>query len=116
MREQLRELENQRLRFRAEVNRFGFKKNYHGYPQPTILFSRIERVDTGEELTDHVWFDVRKTIENLNLRPGSIVEFDARVTEYEKGYVNIWQGIDNSEIDYRLSHPTKFEVLARTHI
>lgn len=39
------------------------------------------------------------------------MQFDARVKEYEKGYVNYRQGIDERTVDYRLSHPTKIKKL-----
>jgi len=41
------------------------------------------------------------------LKQGDKVEFHARVKEYVKGYVNYRDDIDESEIDYKLSHPTK---------
>jgi hypothetical protein len=111
MREQLESVNGNRMRFRATVKRFGTKKNYHGYPEPTILLKNVTFVDNGSVATDHIWFTVGKTLAKLMLKPGEIVEFDARVGEYIKGYVNHREYIDEREIDYKLNRPTKFSKL-----
>lgn len=108
-RKHLEHLDGQRLRFRATVERFGMKRNYHGFPEETILLKRIIRVDTGKEVSDHLWFTVRKTIAALDLQPGDTVEFDARVSDYVKGYVNHREYIDERTIDYKLNRPTRFQ-------
>lgn len=113
MRKKLKTIEGERIRFRATVEKFGKKTNFKGFPEDTILFKNVIRVDNGEEATDHIWFTVRKTIESLNLNPGDVVEFDARVGDYVKGYVNFWQGIDERTLDYKLNRPTKFKILKR---
>lgn len=69
-------------------------------------------MDNNEFATNHIWFTVGKTIENLNLETGDIIEFDARITDYEKGYVNHRNFIDNRKMDYKLSRPTKFEKIS----
>jgi len=46
-----------------------------------------------------------------NLKEGDILQFEARVKKYRKGYVNLKAGIDQSEFDYKLSHPTRIEKL-----
>jgi hypothetical protein len=50
---------------------------------------------------------VGKTSEALALNGGDTVEFNARIDDYEKGYVNWRQGIDDRRRDYKLSRPTK---------
>jgi hypothetical protein len=42
-----------------------------------------------------------KTFENLDLTEGDIIQFDARVTTYNKGLRG------KRTIDYKLSNPTK---------
>lgn len=108
MRKELKEIDGTRLRFRAVVERFGTKV-YRDYEDTTILLKNVTRVDTGLQVTDHIWFTVGKTIDNLDLKPGEIVEFDARVGNYSKGYVNHRQGIDDRKIDYKLNRPTRFK-------
>lgn len=109
MRKHLKEKEGQRLRFSGTVDRYGTKAGYCGVPVPTICIKQLVYADTGQTACDHVWFSVGKQIDQLNLKPGDRVDFDARISTYTKGYVNIRQGIDNRQIDYRLSHPTKLE-------
>jgi hypothetical protein len=109
MRKELKSIDGKRIRFRAVVERFGKKTNYHGYPESTILFKNVTRTDTSKQVTDHIWFTVGKTIEVLELQPGDIVEFDARVGDYVKGYVNNREYIDDRTLDYKLNRPTRFE-------
>jgi hypothetical protein len=62
-------------------------------------------------VADHLWFAYTKTFQAVELRPGALVEFEARIKQYTKGYVNKKYGIDQREIDYKLSHPTKVRVV-----
>jgi hypothetical protein len=111
MRKELGKKDGQRLRFKAIVKRFGTRTNYHGYPEKTILLSDIVFERDGILATDHLWFNVGKTIESLGLVEGAIITFDARIGQYEKGYVNYRKGIDDRQIDWKLTRPTKFEIL-----
>jgi hypothetical protein len=108
MRKELKAISGERVRFRAIVERFGKKTNYHGFPSPTILLKNVTFAETGKEATDHVWFSVGKTIEALDLDAGTIIEFEARVGDYQKGYVNHREYIDERTIDYKLNRPTRF--------
>lgn len=107
MRTKLKAANNQRLRFKAKVERFGIKPNYHGFPEKTILLTEVKFLENNRPATDHIWFTVGKTFEALNLKPGDSIEFDARIGEYVKGYVNHREYIDDREIDYKLTRPTK---------
>lgn len=109
MRKDLKKMDGKRTRFRATVERFGTKKNYHGYPEPTILFKDVFVVDTQQIACDHLWFTVGKTIAALMLNPGDTVEFDARVGVYVKGYVNHREYVDDRKMDYKLNRPTNFK-------
>jgi hypothetical protein len=82
MRKELITLNEQRMSFNTTIERFGKKTNYHGFSESTILFKNVCRVDTGKQVTDHIWFTVGKTIQILDLKPGDVVEFDARVGNY----------------------------------
>jgi hypothetical protein len=44
------------------------------------------------------------------LTKGDLIFFDARVTEYQKGYINNREYPNQLETDYRLSNPTRIEV------
>ena len=61
-------------------------------------------------ITDHLWFNNTKAFQAVNLEAGDVVEFDARVKPYEKGYKGRREYVDKPiTIDYKLSWPTKVE-------
>ena len=111
MRKDLEKIENIRDRFSGIFEKFGTKKNYHGYPVETILLKDIK--DKSDKIvTDHLWFNKTKGFEKLGaLNNGDVIFFDARVTPYVKGYVNYRECVDERQVDYRLSHPTKFQLI-----
>lgn len=109
MRQKLKELNGERMRFRAIVARFGERGGYKG-PLKTILLKQVETVSASEVITDHLWLTVGKTLGILAI--GDTVEFDARVSPYEKGYKGRREGIFcETSIDYKLERPTKLRVL-----
>jgi hypothetical protein len=113
MREKLKEINGTRLRFRAVVEAFGKKPSFRGLPKDTILLKDVRRGDTNEEVADHCWMTVGKTIAQQNLQIGDLVQFDARVDTYWKGYVNHREGIDERTLDYKLSRATQFKKIDR---
>ncbi len=99
-----------RNRFRGTVDGFGHKPGFRNHgPKPTIIIVDIINVATGEQVTDHLWFNLTAGFQDASLSVGDVVEFDARSKQYEKGYVNWRRGIDDRTIDYKLSHPTRIE-------
>lgn len=100
-----------RKKFRAVFTRFGKKVNIKGYSETTILLTAITEVDTNTRVTDHHWFSYTKGFEKVTLKEGSVIEFDARVKPYTKGYVNRKLGINNTSSDYKRSHPTHIKVV-----
>jgi hypothetical protein len=103
-----------RKRFAARVVRFGKKVNYKGYSEETILLDKITDVELNEVMTDHLWFTFSLTFQKANPKEGDRIEFDARVKDYKKGYVNKQIGINNRKKDFKLSHPTNIVVLKST--
>lgn len=109
MRSKLKSVVEKRLRFRAEVERFGTKPGYRGSAsETTVLLKNVVFADNGRPATDHIWFTVGKMIAAQRWEIGDRVEFDARVGEYAKGYVNYREYIDERVIDYKLNRPTRF--------
>jgi hypothetical protein len=111
MRKKLRNREDQRTRFRATFARMGTKPGWRGHPEQTLLLQHIVEVESGQRVTDHLWFNFTKGFRAVApLTAGDIVEFDARVKAYRKGH---WghddmRAIENPPCwDYKLSHPTK---------
>lgn len=111
LRAELARLCGVRRRFEGIFVRFGQKSGYKAV-LTTILLLDVKDVATHKVVCDHLWFTMGKGFESLKLVKGDVVRFDARVTEYEKGYKGR-QGEDDYdckpvEIDFRLSYPTKF--------
>lgn len=110
MRRQLKILDEHRGQFQGTFKKFGLKSGYNGVSSETILLVSICD-DNGKIISDHLWFNMTKGFEKLGaLRPGDIIQFEARVKKYRKGYVNRRSGIDQSSFDYKLSHPTKIKL------
>lgn len=105
MRKELKKYNGQRLSVTAIFERFGSKNGWHA-PQKTILLKDIKYGD--ELLTDHIWFTCGKTFESLDLVQGDVIQFDARVNSYTKGYQGYREDVYSYVgKDYRLTHPTK---------
>ena len=110
MRTKLKALENERLKFTGIFERFGIKSGWQGSEETTILLKDIKN-EKNKIVSEHCWFNYTKGFQKLELKNKVKVEFYARVTPYIKGYVNNRDFIDNREIDYRLSHPTKIKII-----
>ena len=106
MREELKNITNIRQTFIGTFERFGTKSGYMGVER-TLLLKNILNLN-GKFICDHIWFNLTKGFETLNLQEKDQIQFDARVKIYEKGYKgyrgDIYAPI---ETDYKLSHPTK---------
>lgn len=113
MREELQARDGKRGKFTATFARFGSKTAYKGPMIKTALFRDIKD-ESGEIVTDHLWFTVGKQMEALNLTPDDRVAFEARVKPYRKGYRGHRDYDDDMpapSVDYRLAWPTKMRVL-----
>lgn len=109
MREKLKERLFHRIRFKGTFDKYGLKTAYKGLRIITILLLDVKTIQ-GEEITDHLWFNLTKRFKALGLLyQGDVIAFDARVDSYVKGYVG--RGEDNREIDYKLTYPTKIVLL-----
>jgi hypothetical protein len=111
MRNELKKQEGQRKKFRATVVKYGKKINYQGFSEETILLKDITDLETQAIVADHVWFTYSKNFQKANIKEGAKVEFEARVKQYVKGYVNARYKINKQTTDYKLSHPTKIELV-----
>lgn len=109
MRTKLAAEEGKRKKFRAVFERIGKKTNFKGYPEDTILLKTVVDAESNEVVADHVWFSYSKGFEKVSLTEGTIIEFEARIKEYKKGYVNRSLNLNTQSIDYKLSHPTKIK-------
>lgn len=109
MRRELAKEEGKRKKFRAIFVRLGKKTNYKGYTEETVLLKSIVDAESNVMVAEHLWFSYTKSFEKITLGEGAVLEFEARVKEYTKGYVNKRYQIDHSSKDFKLSHPTKIK-------
>ncbi|WP_424320657.1 hypothetical protein ACPD8N_10595 [Lacticaseibacillus chiayiensis] len=101
---------DERFTFKATFAGVGMKRTTRGKINsrflPTILFEHIMLDD--QELTDHLWLNYTKHFADLGeLTKGEVVQFDARVHRYAKGYGDATAKI----IDYGLQRPTKVSII-----
>lgn len=62
----------------------------------------------GLVVADHLWLDETQALAALDLQPGEVVEFQASVTAYIKGYFGRREDVHRPmERDYTLSYPTQ---------
>ncbi len=106
----------ERHRYSGRFGRFGSKTGWNG-PVLTVLILDVVEIDTGKKVTDHLWFNATKGFREAEPREGDILEFDARVTRYVKGYCEHDRYGDNikdhTKVDYKLSFPTKIVNVTR---
>jgi len=106
MRKKLAEEVGARKKFRGVFARYGKKVNYKGYSEETVLVEQIVDAETNQLMCDHLWFSLTKGFEKLKLTKGDVLQFGARIKEYQKGYKNNAYKINNTTKDFKLSHPT----------
>lgn len=96
----------ERHTFTGTFERFGMKRGYKG-PVETILLLEIRDAD-GNEVTDHLWFNLTAGFAKLDLKQGDRVKFDGRVDLYQKGYRGYRHGAcQNLSTDYKITYPSK---------
>ncbi len=108
MRKELQQIgEETRNTFTGRFERYGEKSGYMGHVKETVLLLDI-RNSTGKIVADHLWFNRTKGFRQLTLKQGDIVQFDARVEEYERGYHGRREYVYVPvSTDYKLAYPTK---------
>ena len=114
MRKELKPLQDLRGQFTGTFVRIGTKSSY-GYLKHTLLLKDVTD-KAGKVVTDHLWFNLTKGFAALGLTPGDVVQFEARVRPYEKGYRGYRDDVDKPiETDYKLSHPTRLRKVEGKH-
>jgi hypothetical protein len=110
VRKELEKIDEVRSTFTGTFVRGGIKNGWKGRIDKTVLLKNIRNL-SGVLMCDHLWFNLTKQFCALSLVEGDVVQFDARVKEYEKGYKGYRDDVDDApiETDYKLSHPTKIK-------
>lgn len=105
MRKTLAKLGDQkRYSFMGQFARVGYRK-YHDHCLPTILFTQVTLVETGEIICDHFWFNYTNGFLALGeLLAGDWVTFDGRLGFYVRG---------NQTLDCKIQWPTKVRFLSK---
>jgi hypothetical protein len=113
MREELQKRNGKRGSFTGTVKSFGSKPAYRGPALITMLLVDVCD-ESGAEVTDHLWFVVRKQLAALNLQTGDKIQFVARVKEYIKGYRGRRDDDDLPPLsrDFKLSHGMQFKKIS----
>lgn len=118
MRKELAEIGmDERHTFTGIFERYGTKRGFKGYLLTTVLLVDVRK--DNQPVADHLWFNLTKEFDRAELETGDKVQFDARVSIYEKGYKGYrefddWMLDHPIEEDYRLERPTKVVVLERS--
>lgn len=109
MRKELSKINNVRNTFTGTFVRLGIKRGWKGSTLTTVLLTDIKDSE-GNVVSDHLWFNYTKGFESINLQENDIIQFEARVTEYLKGYCGYREDVYKPiEWDYKLSYPTKIK-------
>lgn len=105
MRKELKKIgNNTRETYTALYGGVGFKRSYGDHYLPTLLLKDVKHKD--RLVTDHIWVNYTKKFSELGrLKENDVLEFDARVTSYLKGYY-----FDKSK-EYGLERPTKIHLI-----
>jgi hypothetical protein len=116
MRQELKKINKLRKTFNGLFKRYGTKYNWHGFPETTILLVDIKD-NSDKIITDHIWFKQTKGFIAISpLTEGDLIEFEARVKDYIKGYHGRKAeeyGEENYELDYKLNFPTKIRKIKK---
>lgn len=85
MREELKKLNQLRRMFTATIGRFGRRNVNHLNKNIvwTILLKNITDKD-GNIIADHLWINLNKEFDKLNIREGDRIKFSAKIIEYYK--------------------------------
>lgn len=83
MREELKKIGfEERHTFTAIVEKFSLKNGFRGLPLRTILLTNV--MHEGIVVANHVWLTCGKRFYSAILLSGDLIQFDARIKEYEK--------------------------------
>lgn len=95
-----------RERYTATVQKFGTRPGSNGQSQLTICFEKVTD-DLGESVAEHIWMVYSDPFRALQLQPGDVVSFEARVQKYRKGYAGWRDGeLRSFGVDYQLINPS----------
>src|SRR5207245_91349 len=80
----------------------------HGHHSSAVLLRDVEDAYTGRQLCDHAWLPYPALWADTAIRECDVVELEARVTSYRKGYCGMSANgrIQPIQMDYGFTDPT----------
>lgn len=113
MRKELKCFLNRKVTIKeAVVERYGLKSEYIGGDSITILMKDIMLTDGEREvMCNHAWMTCGKWFQNANIKTGSKIKMNCHVKEYEKGYVNWREFIDERTIDIGIQRASQIKII-----
>ena len=109
----LKKREGQTIEVTAVFSRNGTRTEKTCTYQTALLLD-VRDADTGELLTDHLWFNAGNTWQKTEISPDDTVRFKARAIEYRTGYwgpSKMRRREDPPRVDYKLTPPRNLEVI-----
>jgi hypothetical protein len=106
----LQDYSGRRHRFGAVFAGRGSRSAFLGSLRETLLFRDLYDAETGAPVSDHVWVTAGNW--SAGLRPNDVVEFDARVVPYVRGYFSGRRDVDRRpSANWQLVRPTRVAIL-----
>ena len=106
MNELLKKLAGQRAGFRGTVYDFGSMPHYGGEEQRTVILNEVHDQD-GQYIGSKYWLPIGKSLAALSLQKGDIIEFEAKVTPYQRPAYEDNGNPYATMLDYKFTYPTK---------
>lgn len=96
--------------FYGTFERYGIKNGYKD-PLKTVLLVDIK--DKNRKIiTTHLWFNLTKGFEKLEMKRGDLVTFKGRIKPYIKGYMGKRDDVFAPiEMDYLIEYPTQVKIV-----
>jgi hypothetical protein len=111
LRAELKNKDEERLKFFAVFGRYGSKTDWNGYAETTLLLTNICFED-GSAAADHVWVTETSQCKKLGpFQPGQKLAFEARIGSYEKGYKYRGLALTPVKTDFKLNRLTRIRKL-----
>ena len=103
--------------FTAEFVKYSYKMSRAKVPIRTLLFQNIKN-EEGKIVADHIWFMTTNEFDKFKFHYGNVVQFDAYIGEYVKGYFGTRKDRNHNHkkmaLDYNLSCPSQIKKLCNT--
>lgn len=113
MRNLLQFLEGNRFIFEGVIQRTGIRSTVDGTERETVMIKNIKLANKKTVICDHVWINSSKHLKEAKI--GDVVQFEASVSKYVKGYKGEKNGINRPiKIDYNINKFSHVKVIGKT--